>query len=280
MVVKVPAGYHRWHDDMGVGIRPSISSGRGGEGSGSTLVSSAGGLAATLDRVLVATVNQPAELDAVFARHGARIAAVVLEAVLHSAGCTPVTREYAARARELCDDVGGLLIFDEIMTGFRHSLHGAEGYLGVRPNLSAFGKAVSNGHVLAMFGGADVHMNQLSPTGPVFYSGTFNGQNLGVAAALATREVLRDADTLPRIHRMSKYLAEGVNALIAKTGVTAVCQHFGGVWCLYCGARAVETEKDLARCIAPASSRANEAFRLWMREHGIYVHRGYVNRGF
>ena len=140
-------------------------------------------------------------------------------------------QEYAARARELCDEAGALLIFDEIMTGFRHSLHGAEAYLSVRPDLSAFGKAVSNGHVLAMFAGADVLMSELGPTGPVFYSGTFNGQNLGVAAALATLEMLRDPETLPRIHRMTKTLAEGVSALIVKSGVTAACQYFGGVWC-------------------------------------------------
>lgn len=279
-VVKVEAGYHGWHDEMGVGIRPSIGTRKGGEGAGSKRASSAGSLAATLDRVLVTTVNDSGELDGVFARHGARIAAVVLEPVLHSAGCIPVKQEYAARARELCDEAGALLIFDEIMTGFRHSLHGAEAYLSVRPDLSAFGKAVSNGHVLAMFAGADVLMSELSPIGPVFYSGTFNGQNLGVAAALATLEMLRDPETLPRIHRMTKTLAEGVSALIVKNGITAACQYFGGVWCLYFGATAVETERDLARCVTPESSRASEAFRMWMRDRGFYVHRRYVNRGF
>ena len=279
-VVKVEAGYHGWHDELGVGIRPSMGTTKGEAGGGSPRASSAGSLTATLDHVIVTTVNETAELEAVFARDRGGIAAVVLEPVLHSAGCIPVSEAYAARARELCDQAGALLIFDEIMTGFRHSLCGAEAYLGVRPDLSAFGKAISNGHVLALFGGPDALMSELSPTGPVFYSGTFNGQNLGVAAALATLEILRSSATLPRIHRMTSTLSQGITALIADHEVNASCQHFGGVWCLYFGARAVETEKDLAKCITPQGSRASQAFRVWMRDRGFYVHRRYVNRGF
>jgi glutamate-1-semialdehyde 2,1-aminomutase len=123
-------------------------------------------------------------------------------------------------------------------------------------------------------------MRRLTPEGDVFYSGTFNGHPLSVAAAMATLDVLERDHVPARIDALGVRLAAGVNAAIAELGLRAVCQTFGSVWNLYFNTSGVHDYRDLAASSSGATEQLNGAYLTYLRERGIYVHRRHVNRAF
>jgi glutamate-1-semialdehyde 2,1-aminomutase len=278
-LVKVEGGYHGWHDDLGVSTRPPLEDPRY-ERLPRPHPNSAGSLQAAIDAVIVVTVNDEEAMREAFDRFGESIAGVVLEPVLHSAGCVLLDKSYLEATRRLCDRYGSLLIFDEVMTGFRHDIRGTGALLGVRPDLGAFGKALANGYIISCLVGRRDIMSLLAPAGPVFYSGTFNGHPLSVAVALATLEILARDSVPARLRDLTERLARGVNEAIDEFTLNAVCQSFGSIWCLYFRTRQVRNYRDLARASGPATERLNDTFRAWMRERGVYIHRRHVNRCF
>lgn len=278
-VIKVEAGYQGWHDDFAVSTAPPQATDNFPR-LPQPRPTSAGSLQSTVDAVVVVSIN---DLDAVaeaFDQHEGEIAAFVLEPVLHSAGCIVLDQAYLEGARALCDQHGAILIFDEIMCGFRHDIRGVGAMYGVRADLAAFGKAIANGYVIAALVGRRDLMSMLAPAGPVFYSGTFNGHPLSVAAAMATLSILERDRVTDTLARLTKRLGDGINQAIEECGVNAVCQYFGSVWSLYFYARQVRSSADLGRSTGPRTDRMNDAFRDWMRERGVYVHRRHVLRGF
>ena len=217
------------------------------------------------------------DLDAIaeaFDLHEGEIAAFVLEPVLHSAGCVVLDQAYLEGARALCDQHGA------IMCGFRHDIRGVGAMYGVRADLAAFGKAIANGYVIAALVGRRDLISMLAPAGPVFYSGTFNGHPLSVAAAMTTLSILERDRVTDTLGRLTKRLGDGINQAIEECGVNAVCQYFGSVWSLYFYARQVSNSADLGRATGPRTDQMNDAFRGWMRERGVYVHRRHILRGF
>lgn len=278
-IVKIEGGYHGWHADVGVSTRPDLQSPtkiRRPE----PVPNSAGSLSAVTSEVLVTPVNDTAALAELFDDSGSEIAGFIIEPVLYSSGCVLVEPDYLALARRLCSHHGALLIFDEVMSGFRSGLGGAGGRLSIDADLGVFGKAVANGYVIAVLAGRAYAMRRLAPEGDVFYSGTFNGHPLSVAAAYATLAVLERDDVPARIDALGHRLAEGVNSAIRDIGANAVCQTFGSVWNLYFGTRSVRDYRDLAASNTPATAALNAAYHAHLRENGIYVHKRHVNRAF
>jgi glutamate-1-semialdehyde 2,1-aminomutase len=278
-LVKIEGGYQGWHADVGVSTRPQLgdmSKVRSPQG----VPNSPGSLAAVSAEVFVAPENDREALEQLFAQHGRDIAGLIMEPVLYSSGCVLVDREYLQLARELCTASGAVLIFDEVMSGFRAGLAGAGARLGVTADLGCFGKAVANGYILAILAGREELMRRLTPEGDVFYSGTFNGHPLSVAAAMATLDVLERDGVLPKIDALGERLAAGVNAAIAELGLRAVCQTFGSVWNVYFNTTGVHDYRDLAASSGPATARLNAAYLTYLRERGIYVHTRHVNRAF
>lgn len=276
-IIKVEGGYHGWHADVGVSTRPShvdLAAARPVPKS-----NSAGSLQAAIDEIVVVTVNDGEALAEAFAEHPDQIAGVIIEPVLYSAGCIHVEQEYVDVARTLCSESGALLIYDEVMTGFRNGLGGAGARKGPA-DLGVYGKAIANGYIIAVLAGRSDLIGLLAPEGPVFYSGTFNGHPLSVAAAHATLDILEREDVVARISALGERLAAGVNDTIAEFELNAVCQTEGSVWNLYFGTRAVREYRDLARALTPEVERMNDAYLAFLREHGIYVHKRYVNRAF
>ena len=151
---------------------------------------------------------------------------------------------------------------------------------GVKADLAAFGKAIANGYVIAALVGRQDLISLLAPSGPVFYSGTFNGHPLSIAASMTTLSILERDRVTERLARMTKRLGDGINEAIEELGVNAVCQYFGSVWTLYFHTRQVKNSVDLGRSCGPRSEEINDAFRAWMRERGVYIHRRQVLRGF
>lgn len=278
-VVKVEGGYHGWHGELGASTTPPA------DGTPThlppTVANSTGILPAVTDAILTVTANDPDSLRARFAADGDEIAALFVEPVLHSSGCIPIDDEYLAVARELCDAHGAVLVFDEVLSGFRSRVGGAATPSGVVPDLATYGKAVANGHVLAFLAGRADLMDLLAPSGDVFFSGTFNGAALGVTAAEATLDVLQRTDAMARATGMTTRLADGLNAAIAARGLPAVCQHHGSVWNLYFRTTAVRDVRDLARSLKGDTEALNLAFRHHLRDHAIFLQRRVgTNRGF
>jgi glutamate-1-semialdehyde 2,1-aminomutase len=278
-IVKIEGGYHGWHGDIGASTRPPLSA-AGDDRAPATVANSQGILPAVLDELVVATANDGELLERIFESEGERIAAVLVEPVLYSAGCVLVDPEFLALARTLCDRHGAVLIFDEVMSGFRNGLGGAGDRAGVVPDLGAYGKAVANGYVLSFLAGRAELMTMLAPEGPVFYSGTFNGHPLSVAAAMATLDVIERDGVPERLWQLGDRIAEGVNATRDELEVDAVCQAYGSVFCVYFGIREVRNYREYARAATSESERRDDAFREFLRDNGVYMHKRHVNRCF
>lgn len=279
MIVKLEGGYHGWHSDVAVNTRPTIT-GEGYAGRPRVVPASLGILPSVVDEVLVVSINDQEALTATFGEHGQEIAAFILEPVVYSSGCIQIDSEFLRLARELCTKHGSVLIFDEVMSGFRNGIGGAGGRGGVVPDLGAYGKAVANGYIMSFLGGSEELMTQLSPEGGVLYSGTFNGHPVSIAAAQATLDVIERDGVPEKIWAVADEIAVGINGAIKELDVKAVCQSYGSVWNLYFNADSIRNYRELASSITPEVQALNDEFRGFLRNHGVYVHKRHVNRCF
>ena len=153
---------------------------------------SSGGVPADLaQHTMVLAYNDPQELADAFAKHGDKIAAVIVEPVVGNMNLIAPTPEFLKAMRELCTQHGAVLIFDEVMTGFRVGLKSAQGLFGITPDLSTFGKVVGGGMPLGAFGGKREIMEQIAPLGPVYQAGTLSGNPIAMAAGLATLKLIQ-----------------------------------------------------------------------------------------
>jgi len=278
-IVKIEGGYQGWHSDVGASTRPSLED-AGDSSAPRAVPNSAGILPAITDAIPIASVNDQEGLRRTFELHGTEIAGLIIEPILYSAGCVPVDIQYLQLARDLCTQHGAVLIFDEVMSGFRAGLGGAGARLGVEADLGAFGKAVANGYIIAVLAGRAELMTQLTPEGPVFYSGTFNGHPLSVAAAQATLDILERDHVSERLEELGGRLTAGINVAATALNVNAVCQTFGSVWNLYFNTQSVRNYRDLALATGSTTQQLNNSFRKYLRENGIYIHKRHVNRAF
>jgi glutamate-1-semialdehyde 2,1-aminomutase len=169
---------------------------------------------------LVAPYNDVAALDEVFAAHGADLAAVLVEPVAANMGLVPPVPGFLEHLRARCSEHGTLLVFDEVITGFRVGRAGAQGRFGITPDLSIFGKIVGGGLPLAAVGGPTALMDELAPVGPVYQAGTLAGNPLATAAGLAVLARLDDASYV-ELERLATRLADGLRQAFADAGVGA-----------------------------------------------------------
>jgi len=182
---------------------------------------------------LVLEYNDVAGLEACFDKHGERIACLVMEPVVGNMGCVRATVEFAAAARELTFKHGALLLFDEVMCGFRVAYGGAQELLGVTPDITTLGKIVGGGLPLGAFGGKAEIMDHLLPVGKVFQAGTLSGNPLATAAGAATLKQLRDHPPYARLEAASDRLAKGFSAAAAEAGVPHRVQRVGSMLTLF-----------------------------------------------
>ena len=197
-----------------------------------SLLVSAGSAAATLgvpdspgvtpgtsQDTIVLEYNDPEALETLFRSRGIEIAAVLLEPVVGNMGLVVPTPEFLAAVRRLCSASGALLVFDEVMTGFRLSLGGAQQILGVTPDLTTLGKIVGGGLPLGAYGGRRDVMDHVLPAGKVFQAGTLSGNPLAVAAGTATLEELRDRPPYALLERHGAMLEEGFRRAAQAAGL-------------------------------------------------------------
>ncbi|HVK05098.1 MAG TPA: aminotransferase class III-fold pyridoxal phosphate-dependent enzyme, partial [Armatimonadaceae bacterium] len=158
-----------------------------------------------------------AAVERTLQRQGDSVAAIITEPVMCNNGCIPPGPGYLEGLRALCDHYGCLLIFDEVITGFRLGLSGAQGYYGVTPDLAVFGKAMASGYPISVLAGREKYLRLLAE-GTVIHAGTMNSGNPSVAAALATLEVLERDDVHARLHRLGARLRDGLRAAARDAG--------------------------------------------------------------
>ncbi|MEM6884028.1 MAG: glutamate-1-semialdehyde 2,1-aminomutase [Verrucomicrobiota bacterium] len=211
--------------------------------------------------------NDIESLAAVFNELGNQIAGVILEPIPANAGLILPDPEFLAFLREQCTKFGIVLIFDEVMTGFRLSKAGAQGILNIIPDLSAFGKVIGGGLPVGAFGGKADIMDYLAPDGPVYQAGTLSGNPLAMAAGLAQLEVLESENAFELLEQTGKQLEDGVSAILKDSEVAASFYRIGSMFCLFFTDQKVNNLED-------AKSSDLDAFRTYfhaMKEKGVYV---------
>ncbi len=168
-----------------------------------------------------------------FARQGDQIAAVILEPVVGNMGCVIPRPGFLEGLRELCTQHGTVLIFDEVMTGFRVALGGAQERFGVTPDLTTLGKILGGGMPVGAYGGRAEIMRSISPLGPVYQAGTLSGNPVAMACGLATLRKLQRTNPYPNLERTTKTLVDGLSAAAAAAGVPHSVQQVGSMFTLF-----------------------------------------------
>jgi glutamate-1-semialdehyde 2,1-aminomutase len=219
-IVRFSGHYHGWLDPL------FIDAGQGQDGS--PTLSPGQSVAASKD-VVVVPWNDSEALDAVFRAVDHDIAAVIMEPIMCNTGVILPRSGYLERVRELCDQAGAVLIFDEVITGFRVDLRGAQGYLGVRPDLATFAKAIASGYPVGVIAGrADIM--ELLATGGVVHGGTFNTGLSAMAAAVATLKALLSDDFYPRLFEQGQTLMDKILTAATEIGVELSVEGLGAVF--------------------------------------------------
>jgi glutamate-1-semialdehyde 2,1-aminomutase len=281
LILKFEGNYHGWHDytQWSVHFDTAVA---GSKEAPIPVPGSTGMLPGAEHSVVTCGYNDIATLREQFRRHGDAIAAVIVEPILCNSGLVTPVPGFLEECRRLCSERNSLLIFDEIITGFRLGLGGAQERLGVTPDLTTLGKAIANGMpISAVAGRADV-MEHISPLGKTFFSGTFYGHVLSVALALGCVRILESEPPFDRLNVLGDTLRAGIQAAIDASGAAAQVRQFGSVWTLYFTDAPVNSFRDVARFARGKNHPVHVAYRRWMLTNGIYIHphsflRGYLN---
>jgi glutamate-1-semialdehyde 2,1-aminomutase len=229
---------------------------------------------------LIAPFNDEQITEQIVKKHGKDLAAIFIEPVAHSCGCLLMKPGFLKFLRDLCDATGCLLIFDEIITGFRHGLEGAGAREGVHADVAAFGKAIANGFIISALTGRNKFMSMMGPEGPCFFSGTFNGHLLSVVACQRTIEIMRTEPVHDKLFLLGRMMSDGLNKAIKDTGIKAVSYNYGSIWSLYFTVDRVETYRDIIHFASTKDSRIDRAYQMHLLNNGIYLQPNYTNRAF
>jgi glutamate-1-semialdehyde 2,1-aminomutase len=185
--------------------------------------------AATVSDTLLAPYNDPAAVSALFDRHGRDIAAVIVEPVAGNMGCVAPQPGFLEHLRSLTGAAGALLVFDEVITGFRLGLGGAQARFGISPDLTCLGKILGGGLPVGAYGGGAEVMGHVAPEGPVYQAGTLSGNPLAMAAGCATLDLLAANDSYPAIDALAARLESGLRQAAATAGVSLWVNRVGSM---------------------------------------------------
>ena len=185
--------------------------------------------ASLAENTLTVPFNNAAALEQVFAEHK-DIAAVIIEPVVGNMGCVPPRPGYLEAVRKLTREHGALLIFDEVMTGFRVARGGAQELYDITPDITTLGKIIGGGLPVGAYGGSREIMNNIAPAGPIYQAGTLSGNPLSMTAGLVTLRRLRDRSVYDRLENSTQKLCAGLTAAAEEAGVTTVTNRVGSMW--------------------------------------------------
>ena len=220
--------------------------------------------------------NNAAMLEDAFKVEGDRIAAVIVEPVAGNMNLVKPNKEFLTALRDLCTRYGAILIFDEVMTGFRVGLRGAQGLFGITPDLTTLGKVIGGGMPVGAFGGRRDIMQSIAPLGPVYQAGTLSGNPVAVAAGLATLKLIQAPGFFERLAATTTRLVEQLQAAARDAGVTFSAQSVGGMFGVYFRATAPETYAQVMESDKAAFKRFYHA----LLAEGVYFAPSAYEAGF
>lgn len=268
-IVKFEGCYHGHSDSLLV---------KAGSGALTLGVPTSPGVPAELAaHTITLTYNDSAQVKQTFAEIGSEIACVIVEPVAGNMNCVPPAPGFLETLRAACDQHGAVLIFDEVMTGFRVALGGAQALYGIKPDLTTLGKIVGGGMPVGAFGGRRDIMEHIAPLGPVYQAGTLSGNPIAMAAGLATLEGISEPGFHQRLAERTDQLIEGLIAAARAAGIPFSTNHVCGMFGLFFSDTApVRTFSEVMACDVERFKR----FFHGMLERGIYLAPSAFEAGF
>ncbi len=252
-IVKFEGCYHGHADSLLV---------KAGSGALTLGVPSSPGVPAALaDHTITLEYNNPRQVEQLFAESGDEIACVIVEPVAGNMNCVPPVSGFLQTLRDCCDAADSVLIFDEVMTGFRVDLGGAQARYGVRPDLTTLGKVIGGGMPVGAFGGREEIMNHIAPLGPVYQAGTLSGNPVAMAAGLRNLEILSRPGFFEDLDRRTERLVEGLLDAAEANGVALRANRVGAMFGLFF------TEQEQVSRFSEVSACDIELFRRFF--HGM-----------
>ncbi len=226
---------------------------------------------------LTCTYNDLDSVKLAFEQYPSEIACIIVEPVAGNMNCILPDAGFLAGLRSLCDEFGSLLIFDEVMTGFRVALGGAQAHYGVTPDLTTLGKVIGGGMPVGAFGGRRDIMNYIAPTGPVYQAGTLSGNPVAMAAGEAALTELQTSGNQEKLAKITQTLAEGLKALAQKHQIPFKVNYVGGMFGFFF------TEQEKVTCFADVQQCDIERFKRFfhlMLDEGVYLAPSAFEAGF
>ena len=260
-IIKFQGAYHGWHDS----VLMNVITPREKLGTKDPL--SQGMLQAAIDDTTIVPWNDIEAVRQTLDAAPSDYAAIFVEVIPHNIGCVVPEPGYLAGLRELATKHGVVLIFDEVITGFRHGLGGYQRVAGVTPDLTTFAKAMANGYPIAAVAGRADLMDRLAPGGGVMFAGTYNGHPVGVAASIATIAELKDGSVYAHTFKLAERAADGLQAIAVELGIPMTVARFGSVFVPYFFEGPIRDYEDL---LANDNDR-DITFRRTMAERGIFM---------
>ena len=261
-LVKFQGCFHGWHDYLLMNIISAPDK------IGQKDPASAGMLPEAIENTIVLPFNDSEALENAIKAQGDDIAAVILEPIPHNIGCVMPLLAFVQTLRSLCDQHGIILIFDEVITGFRHGLGGYQAELKILPDLTTMAKAIANGYPCAVLAGRkDLMMRFSSAGGDVFVGGTYNGHPVATSAALATIAALEDGTVHDRIFRLGEKARRGFQDIADRLDIDMTVAGYGSVFVPYFMNGSITRYADLLR----NNNEADTMFRGEMVKRGIFM---------
>ena len=226
---------------------------------------------------LVCDYNDLVSVRAAFEQYPQEIACIIVEPVAGNMNCVPPVPGFLEGLRALCDEFGALLIFDEVMTGFRVSLQGAQGFYGITPDLTTLGKIIGGGMPVGAFGGRREIMEYLAPVGPVYQAGTLSGNPVAMAAGLAMLEAIQAPDIYQQLNQKAHQLTEGLKLAAQRNAIPLVTTQVGGMFGLFFSS---ENEIHSFAQVTQCNMAAFRSFYHLMLDAGIYLAPSAYEAGF
>ena len=230
----------------------------------------------TAKQTLVLAYNDTAGLEQTFKSTGDRVACVIVEPVAGNMNLVAPDPAFLKALRALCTQYGAVLIFDEVMTGFRVGPQGAQGLYGIKPDLTTLGKVIGGGMPVGAFGGRRDIMSHIAPLGGVYQAGTLSGNPVAVAAGLVTLRILQTPGFFDRVNASTRSLTNGLAATAKKRGMTFSAQSIGSMFGLYFRDRPPANFAQVMQCDTAAFNRFFHA----MLERGVYLAPSAYETGF
>ncbi|MDX1796078.1 MAG: glutamate-1-semialdehyde 2,1-aminomutase [Hydrogenovibrio sp.] len=268
-IVKFEGCYHGHSDSLLV---------KAGSGALTLGVPSSPGVPAALaEETLTLTHNDSDEVRKVFAEIGDQIACIIVEPVAGNMNCIPPEEGFLQTLRDVCDEHGTVLIFDEVMCGFRAGLTGAQGRYGITPDLTTFGKVIGGGMPVGAFGGKREIMEKIAPLGPVYQAGTLSGNPIAMAAGLKTLELISEPGFFDALEAKTTKLVNGLQAAADEAGIPFTTNQVGAMFGFF-----FNTEKNIRRFsqVAQGNMEQFKAFYHGMLDEGIYLAPSAFEAGF